>query len=307
MLVAELWIPASLLAGSFQAVRSSLQVGLRSTLSINGAGLIRYAFGAPFALVMVIAWLWLSHAQLPAPSLVFLAYAAAGGLAQILGTQMLIAASHQRGFVVGTAFSKLEALIAAVTSAALLKERLPLLAWAGIVVGVAGILLISLAGKRLSRTDLRAVLNDRGAALGIGAASSFALTGVLVKQASQAAGIADGLGAALVTLAVVLVLQTAMQGGWVVLREPATLRHIWTARRQSALVGLLSAAGSACWFIGFTLAPVALVRLLGQVELLFTVALSHFHLREPLRRAEIGGLFLIAGGSLAALLAVRPG
>jgi drug/metabolite transporter (DMT)-like permease len=61
-------------------------------------------------------------------------------------------------------------------------------------------------------------------------------------------------------------------------------------------VGTLSACGSACWFSAFALAPVALVRSLGQVEMVFTLLFSRFYLKEQIRRADIVGLLLVVLG-----------
>ncbi|MCS6891669.1 MAG: EamA family transporter, partial [Rhodovarius sp.] len=62
------------------------------------------------------------------------------------------------------------------------------------------------------------------------------------------------------------------------------------------------AAGSACWFAGFALAPVALVRAVGQVEILFTLAASRFWLRERLRAAELWGALTLVGGVVLVLI-----
>src|SRR3546814_16870754 len=72
---------------------------------------------------------------------------------------------------------------------------------------------------------------------------------------------------------------------------------------NSSQVGLLSALGSACWYIGFAAAPAALVRIVGQVEVVFTLGFAHFYLREPVRWHEIAGLLLVVGGVVMALIA----
>lgn len=297
------WIPAALLAGLLQAGRSSLQLRMRSSMSVNGAGIVRYAFGLPIALLMLVLWMMVTGTSIASPSLQFLSWAAAGGLAQILGTQMLIEASYKRGFVVGTAFSKLEALIAAIVSAILLRERLPLGAWLGIAIGVCGIIGISTDFSKANGLSMRSI-REPAARFGLGAAAFYALTAVLVKKATMVSSVADPLGSALLSLVIVMALQTLMQGCWMLGREPTTLRHVWAERRQSTLVGVFSAAGSACWFFGFAMAPVALVRLVGTTELVFTVALSHFLLKEPLRMLEVAGLIMITAGSLAAFMTV---
>ena len=77
------------------------------------------------------------------------------------------------------------------------------------------------------------------------------------------------------------------------LREPAELKKAVTTWRSSMWVGTLSALGSTCWFYAFAIAPVALVRALGQIEIVFTLLFSRFYLRESLKRSEIFGLALV--------------
>ena len=96
-------------------------------------------------------------------------------------------------------------------------------------------------------------------------------------------------------------MQTVLQGGWLLWREPGEMRRVFTSWRVSGQVGLLSALGSACWFTGFATAPVALVRIVGQVEVAFTMAFGHFYLREQMQRSEAAGLLLVVAGVVLAL------
>jgi drug/metabolite transporter (DMT)-like permease len=43
---------------------------------------------------------------------------------------------------------------------------------------------------------------------------------------------------------------------------------------------------------------VALVRSVGQVEIVFTLLFSRFYLKETLRRGDVAGLILVVGGVL---------
>lgn len=189
--------------------------------------------------------------------------------------------------------------MAVAAAAAIFGELLPWLAWAGIAAGVAGIILLSLPAGGSSWRDMA----KPAALCGLGAAALFALTGLLVKRATEHLDLADPIGAALVTLAIVMLLQTAMHGAWVTWREPATWRALARSWRNSGLVGLLAALGSACWFTGFATAPVALVRVVGQVEVFFTLGFAHLYLAERVRPLEAGGLLLVASGVVLALLA----
>jgi drug/metabolite transporter (DMT)-like permease len=89
---------------------------------------------------------------------------------------------------------------------------------------------------------------------------------------------------------------------YVALREPKTWGRVAATWRVSGQVGLLAALGSACWFTGFATAPVALVRVVGQVEVLFTLGFSRLMLREPTKSHEVLGLLLVTAGVVLALL-----
>jgi drug/metabolite transporter (DMT)-like permease len=300
-----IWLPAAILAGLFQAWRTAIQQKLRNQLSVSGAGLVRYLYGAPVAILLAGVYLGLNHTTLPPLGLTFFAFAAAGGLAQILGTNLLIMAFGYRNFVVGTAFSKTEAVQAALFAWLMLGEALSPLVWAGIAAGVVGVLLLALGGRKIRLSELFASLSQPAALCGLSAGSLFAITGILVKRATQQLGLHDTIAAALITLVVVLVLQSLMHGTYVALREPATLPRIVSTWRSSAQVGLLAALGSACWFSGFASAPVALVRIVGQVEVIFTLAFAALYLREKTRPHEAAGLLLVASGVVLALLGAR--
>jgi drug/metabolite transporter (DMT)-like permease len=301
-----IWLPASLVAGLFQAWRTAIQHRLRAELTVSGAGLVRYLYGAPVAIALLVGHIVFHRLPLPQLSYAFFLHAAVGGLAQIIATVLLIAAFGYGNFVVGTAFSKTEALQAAVFAWLVLGETVNGLVIAGIAFGVAGVLLLSLAGNQLSIGQFLRSLKHPAAQCGLAAGALFALTGVFVKRATTELlqvnpGQTDLIWAALVTLVVVLLLQTVMHGGYVAWREPSTLRKVFVTWKISGQVGALAALGSACWFTGFAAAPVALVRIVGQVEVVFTLLFAKFYLGETTRPREVVGLLLVAVGVVFAL------
>src|SRR3712207_4087996 len=206
-----------------------------------------------------------------------------------------------RGFAVGTAYAKTEAVQGAFLALVLLGERISALAWIGIAVGVAGVLWLSLIGRSLTARELLRATAQPAALCGLAAGGALALTSVLIKAANYELPGDDPVLRALVTLVATNVLQTAMQGGWLLAREPDQLRAVLATWRSSAQVGALSACGSACWFTGFALAPVALVRAVGQVEILFTLLFSRFYLRESPTRAEVAGALTVVVGVVLVL------
>ena len=305
MITSVVWLPASLAGGAFQAWRTAIQQRLRGELTVSGAGLVRYLYGLPVAWLMAGLWLTLSHQSIPPISPTFLLWATTGGLAQILGTNLLIMAFGYRNFVVGTAFSKTEAVQSAVFAWLMLGETLSPMAMVGIGASVAGVLVLAIGGRRIKTAEMLQALTQPAALCGIGAGALFALTSVLVKRANFALPMTDRIGAALVTLSVVMALQTLMHGGYVLFREPRTLRRIAETWRTSSQVGVLAALGSACWFTGFATAPVALVRVVGQVEVVFTLGFARLYLKERTRPHEVAGLLLVATGVVLALVGAK--
>lgn len=295
------WIAFTLTAALFQTWRTALQQRLRGRFSVGTAGFVRYVYAIPVGAALLAAYLLWFGGAVPHPTPGFLLACTAAGLAQIAGTSLLIMAFGYRNFAVGTAYSKTDAMQAAVVSAVLLGEMLSPLAWAGIGVGLGGVLMLSLAGRGLDpRALLRATVQP-AALCGLGAGAGFALSGVGIKAALLALDAPSPVLGALCALVVTNTLQTAMQGSWMAWQDPAGLRAAFTEWRSAMWVGVLSACGSACWFAGFALAPVALVRTVAQAELVFTVLFSRFYLHETLRRTDLPGLVLIVAGVLLVL------
>ncbi len=293
-----IWLPATLLAGLLQAWRTAVQQRVRATLSVNAAGLVRYVYGLPVGCLLLLAYLrWQA---MPVPDLLpgFLAFAVLGGLAQILATNLLLMAFGYRNYVVGTAYAKTEAVQGAILAMITLGEILSPLTWGGIAIGVAGVMVISFGGARLRLADIV----QPAALCGLGAGFLFALTSIFVKAATFRVETPDKILAALIVLVAVQASQTIMQGCYVWWRERGEFIKVLRTWRVSGQVGVLAALGSACWFTGFATAPVALVRAVGQVEVIFTLAFGHFYLREPLKRTEVAGLLLVGTGVVVALL-----
>ncbi len=293
------WIPITLTAALFQTWRTALQQRLRGRLSVGAAGLVRYLYAVPAGAALLLTYATITGQGLPALTPRFLLGCLVCAVAQILGTSLLIMAFGYRNFAVGTAYSKTDAMQAALVAWLVLGEVLAPGAWAGIALGVGGVLTLSLAGQAPG-TLLRAAAQP-AALCGLGAGAGFAVAGVGIKVATSGLG-GDAVLAALSALVLTNTVQTLLQGGFMAWRDRAGLRSAFTQWRGALWVGVLSAAGSACWFSAFALAPVALVRTVGQAEMLFTLLFSRFYLRETLRRTDVLGLGLIVGGVILVLL-----
>ncbi len=298
----QLWLAATLSAALFQCWRTAKQQKLRGQLSVNGAGVVRYLYGVPVAGLYLGLWLGLVGGEVPALSWTFFAYTLGGGVAQILATNLLIMAFGFRGFAVGTAYSKTEAVQSTILALVLLNEQVSVLAWLGVSMSVVGVLYLSLAGRVGSAREMLAATFQPAALCGLAAGFGFGLASVLIKGGNLSLQADHPVLGALVTLFIMNGMQTVLQGAYLLWREPTEVRKVFASWRDSAWVGALSASGSSCWFIGFATAQVGLVRAVGQVEILFTLLFSRFYLKEKLKPTDVVGALIVVAGVVLVVL-----
>ena len=289
-----LWIPFTLWAAFAQTVRNAAQRHLTAELGTLGATLVRFLYGLPFA----AAWLWLvgawSGAGLPTPNAAFTGWVLFGAVSQIAGTAFLLATMQERNFALGVAYSKTEILQVAIFGLAFLGDPLSPPAIAAVIFGMAGVLLLSPAGWSGGWAS-------RSALLGLASGAGFALSAVGYRGAALALEGAPFLIAAAATLLVAQLAQTLLLGGWMAAREFQSVVKVLRAWRASLLAGFMGAAASAGWLTAFAIEPVAHVRTLGLVELVFSYLVSLRLFREKLTRRELGGMALLAVGVILVL------
>jgi drug/metabolite transporter (DMT)-like permease len=290
-----MWIPITICATVFQTARTATQQRLRSLLSVSGAGFVRYLYGAPLAITAVIV-VALVDGGLPTPSARFWPIIAGGGLAQILGTVLMIRAFDARDFAIGTVYTKTEVVQVAVFSLVFLNEPLRPIGWLATLFCLSGVVLLA-GGRHVLR------VRDRAAQLGMAAGACFALAAVGIRAASQTFDGGSVVARALITLAVMNTMQIVMHGGYLVAREREQARLAVVHWRSSAVVGVLSVCGSACWALAFTLQNAARVRTFGQIELLITFFVAHVWLGERHGRREYAASGLVLLGVIGVMVA----
>ena len=85
-------------------------------------------------------------------------------------------------------------------------------------------------------------------------------------------------------------------------REPQELRKIFLVWRIPVIVGLTSILGSIGWFTAMTMQNPALVKTVGQIEIVFTVLISYLVFKERSTWLELLGMGLIVGSILILLI-----
>jgi drug/metabolite transporter (DMT)-like permease len=297
----DLWIWITLAAAAFQTLRFTLQKVLRAgTLSTFGATFARFAYSAPLIAAGLAGYLWASAQALPPLGAAFWAYALAGGAAQVLATACVVALFGARNFAVGITFKKTEVVQTALMGFVLLGEGVSAPALGAIALGLVGVWLLGAAPGEALRGLAR--VTNRAAGLGLGAGFLFAISAVCYRGASLEVASEDPLLRAGVTLAAVTAAQMAGLALWLRLREPGEIARVWAARRVALWVGLASMGGSFCWFLAFTLQTAALVKAVGQIELLMSLAVTVLVFREPVSHTELAGIALLSASVVALVL-----
>nr|WP_255697591.1 DMT family transporter [Sinirhodobacter sp. WL0062] len=292
-----LWVWVTLAAAAVQTLRFMLQKRLTGTgLSTGGATFSRFLFGAPIAALAAVLTLVVTGAEVPVPGPRFWAFALAGGAAQVAATFLTVALFKLRNFAVGVAFTKTETVQVAAFSVLVLGEAVTPLGWAGIALGLVGVLL-------LSRTPRGTAFSARAVVYGVLAGGLFGLSSIGYRGATLELMPAAFFTRAIVTLACVTFAQSLGMALYLRLAEPGELGRVIRAWRRTIWVGVTGVAGSAGWFTAFALMNAAYVRALGQVEIVFTLLVSVLVFRERLSPREGAGIALVVASLIAIVLA----
>lgn len=295
-----MWILITLAAATFQILRTSRQHELRSVLSTGAAGYVRYAYGAPLAVLLSIVLFVALGRELPTVPHRFWPIIVAAAVSQIVGTLALLASFKLRDFAIGTVYSKSEVLIVSALGAIGVGAALRPLGWIGAVLVTAGVAWLASKGSLIG---LLRQAGDPAALMGLAAGAGFAGAAIGIRAASRTLTGAPSFDRAVLTLTVLLVVQTAFNTAWFLATDPAELTRTANAWRSAAWVGVFSLLGSIGWAWAFTLESAAKVRTLGQVELIIAFAIAHFTLGERHSRTDyLASATVLIGVALVAVL-----
>lgn len=299
-----LWIPVTLCAAFAQTLRNAAQRHLTASLGTLGATLVRFLYGLPFAALWLAGVHAVGEFALPIPNAAFAGWVALGAISQIAATALLLRVMAERNFTLGVAYSKSEIIQVAVFGFVFLGDRVGLLTAAAVALGTVGVLMLSPAD---SQRPLRAMLTGwttRTALLGLASGTGFAFSAVGYRGAALSLSETPFLMAAAYTLLAAQLLQTVLLGGWLTLRTRDVVARALRAWRASLFAGFMGAAASVGWFTAMAIEPVAHVRTLGLIELLFSYAVSRRVFRERFTRLELAGIIVLSCGLV--LVTLQP-
>jgi drug/metabolite transporter (DMT)-like permease len=297
-----LWIPITIFAALCQNIRTTMQQKIRGVLSVDGANFVRYLYGAPLALGGLAFLVFGTGRQVPTITLAFLGLVTIAGVAQIVATSLMIHAFALRNYAVGTVYSKTETVFVALFATFIAHEPLHLLSWMGILVCLGGVAILSVRGSFANIRNVLAEFTHKGALYGIASGAIFAIAAGTIREASKLIPEGDFWVRGITVLACMNTIQVVLMGIYLSRRDRPQLGKVWVNWRSSIWVGIFSVLGSAGWALAMTLENAALVRAVGQIELVFTFIASHLVLKERPSAGEWLGSTLVIGGVVLILI-----
>ena len=289
------WIFFTIGAVIMQTFRNALQSQLSSSVNTLGVTLARFLFAPPIALLYLAILYWFSDQAIPQFSTTFIITVVVAAFSQIAATSFMVILFKQKNFASGAGLAKSEALVAGVLGTLFFGSQLSLLGWLGILLGGAAVFLLSSSIKFQG-------LSVKTLMIGLLCGTCFALTSLLVREASLMLGIAFTHSAAWVLLWV-LCIQTVFLLLYISQTKPETFTQLSRQGKATFATSTCSCLGSICWFSAMALQHVAYVKTLGQLEVLSTLILAHFWLKNKVKVHEILGLLLIACAAIMVMWA----
>jgi drug/metabolite transporter (DMT)-like permease len=297
-----LWIPVTLGAALAQTARNAAQRQLTASLGTLGSTLVRFLYGLPFAVLWLGGVHLVGEYPLPSPNAAFAGWVALAAVMQIMATALLLQVMAERNFSLGIAYSKSEVIQVAIFGLVFLGDPVTLLTASAIALGTLGVLLLSPIDRKHPFSTLIAGWTTRPALLGILSGAGFGIAAVGYRGGALALQGAAFPMAAAYTLVAAQALQTILLVGWLLLRDAGVVVRVCHAWRASLFAGLMGATASIGWFTAMAIEPVAHVRTLALVELLFGYVVSRRIFRERVTRIELAGMALLTAGLVVVTL-----
>jgi drug/metabolite transporter (DMT)-like permease len=289
------WIFFTLSAVVLQTFRNALQSKLSAHMSTSGVTLARFLFAPPIALTYLVLLYTFSNQAIPEFTPKFILLVLFASVMQVSATALMVILFKQKNFSVGAGLAKSEALVAGVLGTVFFGSQLSLFGWIGIVVGAVAIFVLS-GGGRKGQLSLKTVV------IGLACGTCFALTSLFVREASHLLNVPFPHSAAWVLLWV-LCIQTTLLITYIAVKNRSTFEVIKNNAKMTLITSIISCFGTICWFSAVSLQHVAYVKTLGQVEVLLTMLLATFWLKNKVQKHEVIGLLLIAVAAILVMWA----
>jgi len=293
------WILISVIAAFFQNLRSGIQKNLNKNISLVASTYVRFMFSLPFAaLIFFFYFNGFEQLTILLQQKTFLIYVISGSLAQIFFTFVLLYSFQFSNFIVGTTLSKTEVVQISILETLLFQDHFNNLTILGIVISTIGVIIFSTKDKQVLINNLI----SKSTVIGLFCGFLLALSVVCYRGATlHLEVLSNNFDKALSTLFLAVVFQSIIMTIYIFIFEKEQFKKMYEHKHQCLLAGLSGFLATISWFYAFTIMQAAIVRAVGQVELLFSYIASRYYFKEKIKIEEIIGILIFVLGVLIIL------
>ena len=295
-----LWVLITILASLSQTLRSVSQKNIINEVGVISSAYSRFIFALPFSVLLLVFFIaYDDPIFLQATKLVTLSWLFLASICQILFTVLLIKLFTLRSFAIGIAFSKTEVIQTTIFEILILGFILTSQLFVAILIGFLGVLFISKL-KLFSSIKEKKILAKQ-VIIGVFCGVFLGLSSVLYKASLD--NITEiFLYKKVITLScIALLFQTISMGSYILFFSKENLFKLLSIWKKGLPVGFFGYSATFFWFYAFSLTDATYVRAVGQLEIVFSVAISYFFYKERITIIEFLGVILIFISILALL------
>jgi drug/metabolite transporter (DMT)-like permease len=295
------WILITIFAAFFQNLRSGLQKNLNKDISLVASTYVRFAFCLPFAIILYFSYFQNFDIILfTIQQNNFLFYIFLAAISQIFFTFVLLYSFQFSNFMIGTTLSKTEVVQIAILEIIILHDKFNFLTIVGIVVSTIGVFIFSTKDRNAIFKNLL----SKSTLVGLACGFLLALSVVAFRAATLSlVDLKSSFEMALSTLFFGVSIQTFILTIYIFLFEKEQFKKIYQNKKQCVATGLCGFITTLSWFYVFTLMQAAIVRAVGQIELLFSYVSSRYYFKEEIKLIEVIGIAVFAIGIVVILIA----
>jgi drug/metabolite transporter (DMT)-like permease len=287
-----MWALLTISAIFFQIIRNLEQKKLHKDLDVFTTSWSRFILPFPFAIIAVVSTFQSYNFE-------FFYYILINALFQILGNIFLIKTIQTKNFSVGIAFSKTEIIQALILGFLLYNFRFNFIEISAIFLAFIGIILLAKLDFKNFK-DFTKSLKNIATLYGVLCGFCFGITSYNIQFASNYL-ISDGFNSIRASI-VVLLYTIFFQNIFFIIFKSFQKRLFSDVKklflienyRKFLLTSLSSFIGSICWYGAYAIGNVIHVKTVGQLEIIASMLVSKFYLKEKNTIKEnLGIIFII--------------
>ena len=295
-----LWVLITILASLSQTLRSVSQKNIINEVGVVSSAYSRFIFALPFSFLLLIFFIPYNDPiflESTKPGTLFWLFLAS--ICQILFTVLLIKLFTLRSFAIGIAFSKTEVIQTTILEILILGFILTTQLFVAIFIGFVGVLFISKLKLFSSFTEKKILIKQ--VIIGVFCGIFLGLSSVLYKASlDNISGVF--LYKKVITLSCfALFLQTIVMGSYIFFFSKENLIKLIYIWKKGLPVGFFGCSATFFWFYAFSLTDATYVRAVGQLEIVFSLAISYLFYKEKITIIELLGIIFICVSILALL------